>query len=109
MCTWFGGAQQRSRTSDEYSFTLFDTSKNISKSTAYGNPCVEPSKIRQAFTCPVDNDSNWSIVVEIIPNEMSSRRKDIPRLNGSALECNMEMELEILALSKDVMILDWIE
>ena len=61
MCTWFGGAQQRSRTSikiDEYGFTLFDTSKHISKSTAYGNPCVEPSKIRQAFTCPVDNDSN---------------------------------------------------
>ena len=56
---------------------------------------MEPSKIRQAFTCPVDNDSNWSIVVETIPNEMGSRRKDIPRLNGSALECNMEMELEI--------------
>ena len=26
---------------------------------------------------------------------MGSKRKDIPRLNGSALECNMEMELEI--------------
>jgi hypothetical protein len=95
-CTWFGTAQQRANTSikvDGYGFTLFDSSKNISSSTTYGNPFVDPKKIRQAYTCPVDDDGDWVIIVESIPDHPGPKRRYIPRLIGEELNCNMEKEL----------------
>jgi hypothetical protein len=98
LCKWFGATQKRPYSSmkiDEYGFSLFDCTKHISETTKYGNPCVEPSRIRHAYICHVDNDPNWIIVVESIPHHSGPMRRNIPRLTGPALNCDMERELTV--------------
>ena len=99
MCKWFGSAQVRPNTSmktDGYGFTLFKaTSREISRSRGYGNPCAEPHMIRQAYTAVDPEDPNWITVVETILNLEGPERRYVPRLIGPELECDMERELTI--------------
>jgi hypothetical protein len=101
---WFGASQRRPLTSikiDEYGFSIFDCTKSISNSTKFGNPYIEASRIRQAYTCVVDTEgSNEMIVVETIPHHPGLFRRDIPRLQGTFLDCDMKEELTLLPATK---------